>query len=87
MAELVDEPFLVEQVARIAAQLEQPLARQVIDLASACFDAGVAHGIVSKVLPSPGLLESMLRIRGVVSVSRVWVDGKPSGQMPEEPFR
>lgn len=51
MTELADEPDLVQAVAKLAAQLPTPLARKVIDLCSACFDAGVAHGIVTK--PGP----------------------------------
>lgn len=74
-AELVDEPDLVQAVAKLAAQLPTPLARKVIDLCSACFDAGVAHGFVTKIVQSPALTAALAKARRAVN------------EGPEAPFR
>lgn len=65
-AELVDEPELVQHVARLAARLPQPLARQLIDLCGACFDAGYANGMVAKVVTAPTVAQAMRRVRLII---------------------
>lgn len=79
-AELVDEPELVQAVAKIAAQLEQPLARQVIDLCSSCFDAGYANGVIAKFVARAGALDSIQRAGRIVTMHFAPPE-------PEEPFR
>lgn len=49
--ELVDEPELTRALILLVTPLDQPLARQIIDITRAAFDAGYASCLVRKFTP------------------------------------